>query len=92
MVENWIVSLNGTVTVEGQVRFCETGDALAIRFVAASRNRMASPNTLRQMQDSFAELMAHLSECPECDAREFLRKIAEGSSARVSPRSFSASS
>jgi hypothetical protein len=72
------VNLNGAATVEGSMRFCEAGDALAIRFVAASRDRAASPYTLRQMQDSFAELIAHLSECDECDARDFLREIARG--------------
>jgi len=60
------------------MRFCETGDALAIRFVAESRDRAASHDTLRQMQDAFAELIAHLSECDECDARDFLRGIDRG--------------
>jgi hypothetical protein len=78
VVDNWIVKRSGTITVEGDLRFCETGDALAIRFVASSHDRAAAPNTLRQMQDSFAELMAHLSECQECDARDFLREIARG--------------
>ena len=72
------VNLNGLATVEGRMRFCETGDALAIRFVAASRDGAASEDTLRQMQDAFAELIAHLSECQECDARDFLREIAGG--------------
>jgi len=88
--ENWAVGVNSMATVEGSLSFCETGDALALRFVAASRDRAASPYTLRQMQDSFAELIAHLSECRECDARDFLREIAEKGSSGLGSRSLPA--
>jgi hypothetical protein len=66
------VDLNELVTVEGKVIFCRTGNALAIRFLAASRDAVIlagagyPQDVAWRVEEALAAMLVHGGKCREC--------------------------
>jgi hypothetical protein len=67
------MDLNEPITLDRELQFCEEGNSMALRFLAASRAtvrnaHMESPGDLQaQLDASLAPFLAHVNSCPHCN-------------------------
>ena len=68
------MDLNDVVTVDQKKIFCKTGNLLAMRFLAASRDAVilagaGVPQDIAwRVEEALAEMLVHRAKCRECDA------------------------
>jgi hypothetical protein len=68
------VNLNEPVTFDDEALLCETGNTLAVRFLAASRDAVilagaGIPHDIAwRVEEALAAMLVHRARCHECDA------------------------
>ena len=68
------MNLNEAVTLNGKMHFCETGNALAMRFLAASRDAVIlagasiPQDIVWRVEEALASMLMHRAKCQACEA------------------------
>ena len=73
VTNNRIVGLKEVVTVDETESFCKTGYALAMEFLAASREAVILPargdarELTKRVEETLAAMLEHRSKCSACE-------------------------
>jgi hypothetical protein len=76
--DNRIVELSEPITFDNKRILCGTGNSLAVRFLAASRDAVilagagVQEDVAWRVEEALAAMLVHRANCRECDAVECL--------------------
>jgi hypothetical protein len=76
--DNRWVNLNEPITFYNEALFCNMGNSLAIRFLAAARDAVilagagAPQDVAWRVEEALAAMLVHRAQCRECEAVECL--------------------